>query len=262
MEKSCRVCTVRYFDFYFQLVVPEGEVSVAEIEKTVECAGNQNQLIQNLVQYIDSDRIRPGLESFRAQFQSVPAEQLANVLGALLDIGDRVKQSGSVIEGRLPEFIYVNRAILDTLDLLPAHERVGALEALLRVTDGVGTAVDLLMTVRSVNERKNNKYTEFDDHALSDLQRVIVDRIKQLSSTRALLDKELLPKILYSWKTWGVAAEATAYVAAIVSNKEDLIRFLDKFVYQTTSSEGREKVAKIQNKLSVRNLVWQTLKLL
>src|SRR5260370_845669 len=109
-EKSLRVCTTRYFDFYFQLVVPEGEVSAADIETTLESTRNQSELVHNLVRYVDTDRLRPALETFRAHFKSVPAERLANVLGALLEIGDRAKHSGSMIAGQMPEVLYVSWA--------------------------------------------------------------------------------------------------------------------------------------------------------
>ncbi len=152
-EKSLRVCTTRYFDFYFQLVVPEGQVSLAEIEKTVERAHAKDELIQELIRYMDTDRIRPALESIRPRLKSIPPQDLANVLGALLDIGDRVKQSGSFIAGLLPEFLYVSWAIFDVIDLLPPQDRLGVLEAQFRATEGIGTAANLLRDYK-IHQRK------------------------------------------------------------------------------------------------------------
>ena len=254
-EKSFRVCSRRYFDFYFQLVVPEGEVSSAEIETTVECTCDQNQLIKNLVQYIDSDRIRPALESFRARLKSVPPDRLANVFGALIDIGDRVKHSGSMIAGRVPEFLYVSWAIFDVLNLMSAQQRVTILDDRFRSTDGIGTAVDVLDTIKAINKEQDNKYSEFDEAALANLRKVVVGRIKQLASTRSLLDKEFLPKILYFWKTWGDATEVSKYVTGVLSGPDgDFLRFLDKFIYQSTSVAMGERVARIKNKVAIRGL--------
>jgi hypothetical protein len=186
--------------------------------------------------------------------KSVPAERLENVLGALLDIGDRAKHSGSLIAGRVPEFLYVTWAIFDVIDLLPQQDRVRILEERFRVTDGVGTAADLIVTIKAMNENGTSKYGEFDDQALGSLRTAVVGRIKELASTRNLLDKDLLPKILFSWKTWGDAKEAAAYVENVVSDFKDFIRFLDKFIVQTTSVGGGDKVARITNKLSIGNL--------
>src|ERR1700674_2552733 len=112
-EKSLRVCTTRYFDFYFQLVVPEGEVPVADIETTLESTRDQNEMVKNLIRYVNTGRLRPALETLRARLKSIPAERLVNVLGALLEIGDRARHSGSMIAGQVPEILYVNLAIFD-----------------------------------------------------------------------------------------------------------------------------------------------------
>ena len=90
-EKSLRVCTTRYFDFYFHLVVPEGGVPVADIETTLESTRDQNEMVQNLIRYVNTGRLRPALETLRARLKSIPAERLVNVLGALLEIGDRAR---------------------------------------------------------------------------------------------------------------------------------------------------------------------------
>jgi predicted KAP-like P-loop ATPase len=252
-EKALRVCTTRYFDFYFQLVVPEGEVSAAEIDKTLESTDNQNELVPNLVRYVETNRLRPALETFRTRLKSLHAQRLANVLGALLEIGDRAKHSGSMIAGQMPEVLYVSWAIFDVIDLLPRQDRVATLEDRFRATDGVGTAADLIVTIKAINEKEGQKYGEFDDQALSRLQSVVVDRIRLLSETGgSLLHKDFLPKILFSWKTWGDATEAATYIANITSSPKDFIVFLDKFIYQTTSVGGGEKAARINNKLNIR----------
>ena len=116
----------------------------------------------------------------------MPAEQLSNVLGALLDIGDRAKHSGSFIAGRLPEFLYVSWAIFDVIDLLPQQDRVRILEERFRVTDGVGTATDLIVTIKAMNENGNSKYGEFNDESLGALRTAVVGRITQLASSFAI----------------------------------------------------------------------------
>ncbi len=110
------------------------------------------------------------------------------------------------------------------------------------------------MTIKSINGKENGKYPEFDDHTLDGFHIVVVDRIKQLAPTGNLLCKDLFPKILLSWKTWGDAAEADAYVASLISNTNSFIRFLDKFIYQSTSVGGGDKVARVKNKLGVSGI--------
>ena len=253
-EKSHRVCTTRYFDFYFQLVVPEGEVSVAEIDKTVESARAQEELASNLRQYVETNRVRPAFESFRRRVDSIPRAQLPNVLGSLLEIGDHVKHLGSMMTGPLPEFLYVSWTIFDVLNLLAAHYRFAVFEQQCRVTDGVGTCFDVLANIEEINGKDNEKYKEFDKASLQALRELLVARVKQLASEGKLLDKDLLPSILVSWKRWGIEAEARAYVYGVISNPKDLIRFLNKFIFQTTSIGLTDKVARVENKLSMSGI--------
>lgn len=254
-EKSQRVCTSRYFDFYFQLVVPEGEISASEIEAIIESTAKQNDLIKNLLTCADSGRLKPALESFRARFKTVPTDYLPNVVGALLEVGDRAKHEGSMIAGRIPEFLYVSWALFDCLDLIRPQDRVAIIEKAFRVTDGVGTAADLIIAIERINAEHSGKYGEFDTEALSKLKKLVVTRIQEIAPNQdLLLRKDLLPKILYSWRSWGGESEENAYVAKLLSSDQHFVRFLDKFIYQTTSIGGGEKVVRTRSKFSIGSL--------
>src|SRR5262249_54863973 len=155
---------------------------------------------------------------------------------------------------QVPEYLYVSWAIFDVLDLLPAADRVALLEKLFRVTEGVGTAADVLVTIKSLSEREKNKYPEFDGALITRLQQLVVTRINELATSQDLLDKDFLPKILYSWKTWGDPSQEATYIEKAIAKDHDLIRFLDKFIYQTTSIGGGEKIARVTNKFSIARL--------
>jgi predicted KAP-like P-loop ATPase len=254
LEKALRVSATRYFDYYFQLVVPEGQLSIVEVETTAESARDQSELIQNLIHYIETDRIKVALESFRPKLKALPSEQLPSVLGALLDIGDRVKLSGSMIAGHLPEYMYVSWAVFDVIDLLPPERRSGVLEECCRTTDGVGTAADTIDTIQAAQKRDKDKYGEFDDAALGKIRGILAERIKQVAQTDRFLDRDFLPKILFFWKTWGDPPQVSTYIANVFASPKNFLRFLDKFIYQTTVVGGGDKVARIQNKLNIRAL--------
>jgi hypothetical protein len=159
-----------------------------------------------------------------------------------------------MIAGQLPEFLYVSWAVFDVIDLLPPERRVGTLQEQFRTTDGVGTAVDIIDTIQTAQTKNAKKYEEFDDVLLRSLRRVLVDRIRQVAQTDRILDRDFLPKILLFWKTWGDAAEASRYIEGVISNDRGFLRFLDRFIYQTTSVGGGDKVAQIKNKLNIRAL--------
>jgi predicted KAP-like P-loop ATPase len=119
-EKDLRVASSRYFDLYFQLTLPNDEVSVAEIDQAVEAARDTSAFGDALVSFLQSKRIVNAISSIRYRLSDVKPELLPNLLAPLIDIGDAVKQRGSPLFGDIPEFWQVRWAIFDVLDRLPA----------------------------------------------------------------------------------------------------------------------------------------------
>jgi predicted KAP-like P-loop ATPase len=253
-EKDLRVCASRYFDFYFRLVVPESEVTVAEIDKTVASANNQLDVSDNLDEYIRTGRIKNALSSFRGRLKSLSVSQIVNVLGSLFNIGDRVKHEGSMLAGNFPEFWYVRWAIFDCMDLLNSEEQINVLKDICAITDGVGTAVAMIGLLSELQKQEPSKYGQFTDGVITELKGRVVARIAELASQGKLSTRPLLPAILTAWKNWGNSLEIGDYVATAVAEPKRLIRFVDQFIYQATSASAGDKVLKVDNRLDVGTL--------
>ena len=254
MGKTFRVCASRYFDFYFRLVVPDADVTVAEIDKTVESTSSQLALQDNLDAYIKTNRIKNALSSFRRRLPSLSLNQLRNVLGAAVSIGDLVRQEGTLLAGNLPEFWYVRWTIFDCIDLLPPEQGVGLLKNICATTDGVGTAVAIISLLPQLKAEEPSKYAQYTTDVVDELKRSTVGRIEELASRGRLGKTAMLQAILTAWKTWGNEHAVRDYVAAAITTPRSLVRLLDQFIYQTSSASSGDKFVRIDNRLNIGGL--------
>lgn len=253
-EKDLRVASSRYFDLYFQLSLPDDEVSMAEIDYAIEAARDTTEFKGILSSFGQSQRIVNAISSIRHRLSDVDPVLLPNVLDSLINIGDDVEQKGSPLFGHIPEFWHIRWAIFDVLDLMPAAQRFPALITVLERSVALGTMINIVGFLGAIKKEKADRYPELTEDLLKDLQRVIVQRIRESSHEGSFLDRETLPSVLGAWKNWGDPAEPLSYVQEVLKDPIKTIAFVDKFIYQTHSAAVTEKVVKTTNRLGFTDL--------
>jgi len=253
-EKDLRISSSRYFDLYFQLRLPNDEVSMAEIGQVLEAAGDPSVLKEMLVSFVESKRIVNAMASVRHRLSEVKPELLPNMLVPLLDVGDMVKQRGSPIFGDIPEFWHVRWAIFDVLDGLPPDTRFPTLIVALKKSVGLGTMVNVVALLGQIKEEKRDKYPELTAEILADLKKIVAQRIQDCSTGEPFVGAESLPSIIWAWKNWGDPAKAKDYIEGVLKDPVKTITFLDKFIYEIHSSGGTDKTVKTDNSLACQGL--------
>ena len=98
-KKTYRMATLRYFDAYFALVLPESEVSVQEITSFVEASGSQAKMEETLVRWTKQGKLKNAIESIRYRLAEVPQTNLRNVFAALLTAGEMASEKGVIFAG-------------------------------------------------------------------------------------------------------------------------------------------------------------------
>jgi hypothetical protein len=98
--------------------------------------------------------------------------------------------------------------------------------------------------------RKEGKYQEFADDELAASKAAVAQRIKIAAASGEISETpENLSVLLYAWRQWGSPAEAAAYVQSMTDTDEKLVKFLNKYIYQTHSAALSDKVVTTHNKL-------------
>lgn len=253
-EKDLRVASSRYFDLYFQLSLPDDEVSVAEIDRAIEAARDTPEFTNILSAFVQSKRIVNAISSIRHRLSEVEPRLLPNVLDALINIGDEVEHKGSPLFGHIPEFWHIRWAIFDVLDRMPADSRFPALTEALERSVCLGTMIDIVGFLGATKKEKADRYPELTEDILKQLQSIIVQRIRECAHAGSFIDREALPSILGAWKNWGDPSEPTHYFKDVLKDPIKTIALVDKFIYQTHSAAATGKTVKTTNRLGFTDL--------
>jgi hypothetical protein len=249
-EADLRVASSRYFDVYFQLNLPSDELSSVEMDTVVSSAGVSGALQEFLVSCIKSKRILNAVASLRHRLTEVPQQDLGVVLGALIAVGDSVKQRGAPLFGDIPEFWHVRWAIFDVLDRTVPQNRLSSLSTAFLNSTGVGTMADITAHLARFRQEKPEKYSEMTAEGMEGLQRIVVERIRASSTEAWFLDRESLPIILWAWKTWGGLGEVRKFVETLYENPGRMLAFVEKSKVKTYSSSVGEKAVAEHERLA------------
>jgi hypothetical protein len=259
-DKTYRIGTTRYFDAYFGLSLPTSEISIEEITTFIEKSDSESMLENILVAWIRKGKVKRAIESLRYRLAEIPRQNLERLFYALLVAGDVASDSGVIFAGNIPEFWHVRWAIFDVLESMPAPVRVARLKEVFGRSVAIKTMINITALIQESREKDRTKYAEFTDDDIQRIKAIIVGRIEEFAKEpAALLQHPALPMILHMWKDWGSEDEqAREFVKQATLKDDDLVKFVNAFIYQTHSSSGR--VVETKNHLSMKALAeWQDL---
>lgn len=121
--RDLRVGHPDVFDRYFQLDVPEGDISQAELDRVMATAGNRERLTGILREFQDEGKLPTLLDRLEAYKQVIPADQTLGFVTALFDIGDDLSDESDEFIGIAPD-MHAVRLIHWSLKGLPAGRSV------------------------------------------------------------------------------------------------------------------------------------------
>jgi predicted KAP-like P-loop ATPase len=253
-EKTYRVATLRYFDAYFELVLPESEVSIHEITSFLAASDSQAKMEETLVEWTRHGKLKNAIESVRYRLAEAPQNNLRNVFAALLTAGEMASEKGVIFAGQIPEYWNVRWAIFDVLEAIPTESRVSTVKEAFSDSASLKTMINVVALIEEVKKTNAQRHAEFRDQDLNGIKAVVVSRIRySANDLAALLANPALPVILKVWQEWGGSAEEVkTFVAQAIKKDSDFVSFIDNFIYQTHSSSGR--VIETKNRLSMEAL--------
>jgi len=253
-EKEYRIGTERYFDSYFQLTLPPGDVSVGEIDQAILAASGQAALEEKLRAFLASRRIVNALSSIRHRLDDIPKNHLPSVCGALVEIGDSVEHEGSPFFRNIPEYWHVRWAIFDVLERMPHGNRFEVLEGIFARSRAVATVTDLVVLLAKLKDEKKDKYPDLSDEVLQRMTGIAVQRLRVAAEDSSLLTSPYLGFNLAWWARWGDAHEAKEYAASVLTDPEKMPRCVKHFVYEQRSAGMGDKVACVKKNLAAKAL--------
>jgi len=252
-----RICSENYFDTYFYMDVPEGELRTSEIFAATTVIGNYKEFVQLLRSKLKQNEgadLRKLLVALLDHVPKFPQDisSATNYITALLDTADdvtKIKSKGMFDFGadmEVARLIYFY--LKEIRDKRGKPEVAKIATTALKRTKSVYGAVHFLSLNDPRKEKSRPENEVLTDEAAASLAEVCVQKIKKAAKSGKLKNDINLPNILYRWKEWGAPEDVQAFVNAQLKNKPALVRFISKFRAITRRSSGvvTEEIPRMQ----------------
>jgi len=244
-DENKRLCLSPYFDYYFGLTLPEGEVSSKEVKDIIGLLENPDELTSALETYMVDGRIGNLLRKIERYFRgNINKELIKTFLLSIFESGEELPLFSLGFLG-LPSDLLISGTIYRLLERIPPIYRkdilIGTIDSCEKAISFPIMIVDRIWRewnpIDSKVDQKSNKRKLLNaeethkarDAALSLLRRHIKRGDLHLTPN--------LDHILCCWKKWSGINEVKEYVNVTISDEKKIPEFLTGFVSRISSSE-------------------------
>ncbi len=260
-ERDRRVASSRYFPFYFQLAVPEDEVSRVEIARALEDSTSVERFVAILDDFNESGRFAAFVDLLRHFIPDLERELLLIILESIFVYGDHVSTTGTGTLAIISDHLrFASWMLLDILDALKDGRFVELLNKM-RGQPAVYTVVNTasffeqLLTLPDQAAYRQKKYPELDDRVVAEMKVIALDAVNMTARDGTLVSAPNLPLILYRWKQWDSASQVSEWIdATFLHDPQGAIALLEHFSQQGRSYGLRDKVARVHTTISIKAL--------
>jgi predicted KAP-like P-loop ATPase len=250
-ERELRACSERYFDRYFLLGVPEGDVSQREVEDVLAAVQDRDLLVSKLRYLRERNLLDAMLARLEAYKEQIDLGAAVPFVTALFDVGDGL--AGSIGLYDLGAAMHASRIVYWYLRRLPSEEeRERVLDAAMRATTGTQLPVDMVSDERRRDESQKRDFL-ISEARLPEFQALAVEKIRALAVQGTLAAHSDLPSFLYRWREWAGEQEPREWAAKIATDGGALA-LIRAFTQDIRSHGMGDRVATVRSQTSLKDL--------
>ncbi len=255
-RQQLRICSADIFLVYFRLAVPEGAVSRADLEATLQAADSIDDL-KSLLRAASRITRPDGTSKGRALLErlqdltqeGIPNARIPVFVSALLEVGDELLVPQDENRGMFDfgNESRVARLIYHLLKREQPQARCELLTQCFRGPTALGVAGNLLSALQEEVEKhkKGGEQPLIDEACFSGLKEAFVSLIKAAAGNGGLIASRRLPRLLYLWREWGQAQDVRTWASTVTQSDEGLRRFVTAFVQRSVSQTIGDAVGRI-----------------
>jgi predicted KAP-like P-loop ATPase len=264
-EKEKRVCTEKYFRYYFELAVPDTDVSQAELDRALESASELNAFVVTLQRLKDTGRLGPFVDLLRNNIEKLSRDQMLVILESIFVFGDDVPSEGSsIFYGTLSEHVrFATWLLFDLLDRL-GDDRFGRLlqfmsarhPAIFTITNTAAMLDRILQDTTNPERREQKqKYPDLTADVVKSTKTAAVWAIEHASDHGRLASVPHLPFVLARWAEWGDPNRVKDWVSrTFLQTPESAIQLASSFSHEITSMGISDRVPKVRTVIAVKSV--------
>jgi predicted KAP-like P-loop ATPase len=264
---NLRVCAEELYPVYFQLAIPLGAISNADLQSRLEHLDDPNQFAAILLELARDSRPDAGarLRAFLERLEShvgenATGEEVASALRALFQAADdllrREDQRG--VEGQIDIQTQLRRIIRRFVSQIEPGERVELLESTIAAEGSLACAVDTVVMLGQEHGKYGGEWREgaatvVSLSQLAQLENIALTFVRDAAAEEKLLRTPRMPEVLQCWATWN-RGECRTWVARTIESDNGLLAFLDPFMREVGSPSASARGMRVSNRLDQRRL--------
>ncbi len=224
---NLRVCAEELFPIYFQLAIPLGAISNADLQSRLEHLDDPNQFAAILLELARDSRPDAGarLRAFLERLEThvgdnATGEEVASALRALFQAADdllrREDQRG--VEGPIDIQTQLRRIIRRFVSQIEPGERVELLESTFAAEGSLACAVDTVVMLGQEHGKYGGEWREgaatvVSLSQLAQLENLALTFVRDAAAEERMLRTPRMPEVLQCWATWN-RGECRSWVVA------------------------------------------------
>lgn len=245
--RDLRVCADDIFDRYFNLAIPQGDLSQDVITRLLTAADDREDLAGLLRALNAEGLLESTLDRLEAYKQTVPVASLETFITALFDVGDEVSDDMDGMFALSP-LMHLWRIVFWALKNERALAARG--QILLKAignTTGVSAPVQLVaiesQAAAKEGERREELLLRPED--LETAKALCVQKIRTAAETGRLADLPGALSLLYRWRDWEGEDGPRAFCETLASTSEGAAKLAKIFVGRSTSTTIGDRVSRV-----------------
>jgi predicted KAP-like P-loop ATPase len=253
------------FPVYFQLAIPRGGISNADLQSKLEHFGDTNQFAATLLELArDSSPDAPQrLQAFLGRLEnhigeSGDAEELRSAMRALFQVADELLRREE--SGRLGMDIldHLRRIVRRLLLEVEQDQRPALLEEGIGSGGSIATTADTVVTLGQQHGKYGGEWTEGAEtlvtlSQLAQVENMALTAIRDAAEAGSLLSAPRTVEALTCWATWN-RGECRSWVARVIEDNEGLLAFLQPFMRISGQPSASARGPRVENRLDHRRL--------
>ena len=228
-----RVCSSEFFDRYFILQLPKGQVSESTIRSILSLKEDREALRQILGDLEKQGLLLAALERLESEQSLDSVKNPLPYLLALADVSDslpKFKRHMLAASGSLLVRYAVNRVLGKATD---TARRIEIVSALINDADCIGLTSQWIGDV--TDPKENSAYPRIESDALLALKNRWLERVRAFANQGRLIEMTDLRWVLPCWMQWTDPSEARAWVASLFSDPKRTLTFLKAHLNESTA---------------------------
>ena len=253
------------FPVYFQLAIPRGGISNADLQSKLESFGDTNQFAATLLELArdSSPDASQRLQAFLGRLEnhigdSASREELEASMRALFQAADDLLRREESGRGDLDSAQSLRRIVRRLLGEVEQADRVSLLEEGFGTGASIATITDIVIMLGQQHGKYGGEWQEGAEtlvslSQLAQVENIALTVVRDAAADGRLLGAPMMVDALGCWATWN-RGECRAWVSRVIADDEGLVAFLQPFMRSAGQPSASARGPRVENRLDHRRL--------